>query len=299
MLQRFRPGPSLQEQVEQLGLLADLTGRWSGRGYNLISLPDFDSQPPSTGPKPFRVLLSATHETLELEPIGAHVPNRGSESQAAPTTGQPDITIFGLRYLQRINDVDSHEPLHIENGFWLNVPSSAIPKEDPSIVRQGSIPHGSSILAQGKAFESPNGKPQFATLDSTPQRNPAGAALSSAYLAPLTNATLPPRITNKDAVKNPNVVLADAIQPLIEHITHTTVLTISSKTAGGVLNIPFLQNVTNNNAAATAVEATFWIETVEPDQGHPFQLLQYSQTVTLNFLGIDWPHISVATLYRQ
>jgi len=100
-------------------------------------------------------------------------------------------------------------------------------------------------------------------------------------------------------VNNPNVVLADAIQPFIEHLAATTVLTVSSKTAGGVLNIPFLQNATNNNAAATAVEATFWIETVQPQRGHPFQVLQYSQTVTLNFLGIDWPHISVATLYRQ
>ena len=72
-------------------------------------------------------------------------------------------------------------------------------------------------------------------------------------------------------------------------------------------NIPFLgtanpaqpSNPTNANAFVLQSEATFWIETVQPDQGHPFQLLQYSQTVTLNFLGIDWPHISVATLYRQ
>jgi hypothetical protein len=299
MLTRFRPGPSLNEQAEHLGLLAALAGRWSGGGFNLISLPDFDSTPPSTGPKPFRTLLSATHETLEFTPIGANVPNRGSQLQSNTADGQPDITIFGLRYLQRINDADSHEPLHIENGFWLNVPSSKIPKEDASVVRQGSIPHGSSILAQGNAFQSPNGKPAFATLDSTPQRNPPGAALGSGYLQPLTDATLPAHITNKDAVKNPNVVLADAIKPFSEHLKSTTVLTVSSKTAGGVLNIPFLQNTTSNNAAATSVEATFWIETVQPDSGHSFEVLQYSQIVTLNFLGIDWPHISVATLFRQ
>ncbi|HEY3598104.1 MAG TPA: heme-binding protein [Paraburkholderia sp.] len=280
-------------------MLAGLAGRWSGQGFNLISLPDFDSTPPSTGNKPFRTLLSATHETLEFTPIGANVPNRGSQLQGSATAGQRDIAIFGLRYLQRVNNADSHEPLHIENGFWLNVPTSAIPQENASVVRQGSIPHGSTILAQGTAFPSSTGKPVFAALDSTPQRNPQGAPLSDTYLAPLAQASLPPRITNKEAVKNPNVVLAEAIQPFADHLKGTTVLSISSKTTGGVLNIPFLQNATNNNAAATAIEATFWIETVEPDAGHSFEVLQYSQTVTLNFLGIDWPHISVATLFRQ
>ena len=27
--------------------------------------------------------------------------------------------------------------------------------------------------------------------------------------------------------------------------------------------------------------------------------LQYTQKIILNFLGIDWPHISVATLVKQ
>jgi hypothetical protein len=27
--------------------------------------------------------------------------------------------------------------------------------------------------------------------------------------------------------------------------------------------------------------------------------VQYTQTVILHFLGIDWPHISVATLTKQ
>ncbi len=27
--------------------------------------------------------------------------------------------------------------------------------------------------------------------------------------------------------------------------------------------------------------------------------LQYTQTIILNFLGINWPHISVATLLKQ
>jgi hypothetical protein len=47
------------------------------------------------------------------------------------------------------------------------------------------------------------------------------------------------------------------------------------------------------------LDATFWIETVQQPDGSTFLQLQYTQTVLLNFLGIDWPHISVATLTKQ
>ena len=59
-----------------LGPLADLAGTWVGSGFNLISLPDFDSKPPSTGPRAFRLKLNATIETLQFIPIGGAVPNR-------------------------------------------------------------------------------------------------------------------------------------------------------------------------------------------------------------------------------
>lgn len=43
-----------------------------------------------------------------------------------------------------------------------------------------------------------------------------------------------------------------------------------------------------------SVNATFWLETIE---GNPaIQQLQYAQTVLLNFNGLSWPHITVATL---
>jgi hypothetical protein len=51
-----------------LGPLADLAGTWVGGGFNLISLPDFDSRPPSTGPRAFRLKLNATIETLQFIP---------------------------------------------------------------------------------------------------------------------------------------------------------------------------------------------------------------------------------------
>ena len=39
------------EFARDLGPLTELAGTWAGGGFNVISLPDFDSHPPSTGPK--------------------------------------------------------------------------------------------------------------------------------------------------------------------------------------------------------------------------------------------------------
>jgi hypothetical protein len=77
-------------------------------------------------------------------------------------------------------------------------------------------------------------------------------------------------------------------------ITHTEVLIISTHPHGGVQNIPFV--VSNANPAS--VSAVFWIETVKPTSGPTFMQLQYTQTVLLNFLGLSWPHVSVATLKK-
>jgi hypothetical protein len=65
---------------------------------------------------------------------------------------------------------------------------------------------------------------------------------------------------------------------------------------GGVENIPFL----TTNANAATVLATFWIEKVKHPSGFGhFLQLQYVQTVLLNFLGLSWPHVSVATLVKH
>ena len=42
--------------------------------------------------------------------------------------------------------------------------------------------------------------------------------------------------------------------------------------------------------------AIFWVETVTNPDGSTFEQLQYTQRVLLNFNGLSWPHISVATL---
>jgi nucleoid-associated protein YgaU len=72
---------------------------------------------------------------------------------------------------------------------------------------------------------------------------------------------------------------------------------------GGLANTAFLQGSPNEapNAQAALVRATFWIETLVDlvADGPDFHQLQYTQTVLLNFTGLSWPHITVATFLRS
>jgi hypothetical protein len=274
--------------LSQLGPLRELSGTWVGRGFNLISLPDFDNP---QGPRPFRLKLNATHEILEFTHIGGNVPNRGSQ-------GQTDINIFGLTYLQRVSDAQTNGAMHIEPGLWLHVPGSTVPSQPPTVVRQGSIPHGTSVLAQGAVIPTVNGGPLIHAVDSTPF-NAAGPITNPVYLAPFSDPPLPPGF-RPPFLKNPNLALQDAI--IGQTIARTEVLSVSTKVSGtptfhggGLVNIPFLVS----NANATQLDAIFWIETVQQPDGTEFLQLQYTQTVILSFLNISWPHISVATLVKQ
>jgi hypothetical protein len=91
-------------------------------------------------------------------------------------------------------------------------------------------------------------------------------------------------------------------------VIRTTVLTITSDTSaqnsvpnsgGGADNIAFLEGTGSppvGNAKVSRVTATFWIERVRGPLGHEFDQLQYAQRVLLDFKGLSWPHITVATL---
>jgi hypothetical protein len=70
----------------------------------------------------------------------------------------------------------------------------------------------------------------------------------------------------------------------------------ASLPGGGTANIAFLKGTTHSNANAAHVTATFWLR---PSRQTRTRLLQYSQLVLLNFNGISWPHITVATLHKQ
>jgi hypothetical protein len=262
----------------QLGPLTELPGTWVGSGFTVIWLPVYQGNPN------FRLKLNATSETLTTMKIGADIPNRGSI--------QPDLHFLGVHYLQLVSDAATHGQLHIEPGMWLNLPPGpANPNPNESFVaRLASIPHGNALLAQGRTYQRV--KPSIPIENTMP-----GPPVPPEAPGMLNNAVLPSGIPPGSA-RNPNRVLWKAISG--QKITRTVVLEIATDFAtqppsGGINNIAYIER----NANATRMSATFWIETVRQRDGSLTLQLQYSQKVILSFDGIDWPHVSVATLVQQ
>lgn len=286
----FRARGPVKDTAAELGPLAELPGNWHGSGFNLIARPDFQ------GGNDIFLELNATTEVLKFDTIGGPIPNRGS--------AQDDIAIFGVHYLQQISDPNLGG-IHIEPGIWLNVPATTNPVGPQSVVRLATIPHGNALLAQGEAAVSP-GPPIFQPANTVPfpiGTPPPASGTPNGFpeydlSAPNNFRTNPPPV-GQATVTNPNTLLASAIAG--QTITSTTRLVIGTLPTlapdgnGGIENIPFV--VTNADVAQ--VSAIFWIETVEHLSGHgTFLQLQYTQTVILNFLGLSWPHVSVATLIK-
>ena len=297
----LRTPPHLE--INNLGLLRDLLGTWSGTGFNVIWRPH--RQKAGDPPNQDRFLeLNVTEETIQFEEIPGNIPNRGFL--------QDDINMFGLTYLQQISDHNvkiGGKPagLHIEPGIWAKVPSTNDPAEPETVVRMASIPHGTTILAQGKAFDV-NGPPQIADTNILPFALPNGSPIHfpEQILATPTAFRSPPAQlagVTQAMVDNPNSVLKAVIAG--QTIIATTVLIISTDPTpvdgGGTANTAFLVGTADGpNAKATKVTAVFWLETVKGEGGHSnFLQLQYTQTVFLDFNGVRWPHVTVATLHKK
>ena len=317
----FKPLPPLANAthfpfpviLNPLGPLADLPGTWTGSGFNQIwrpfhaPNPPIPNQPPPPAGQDRFLELNLTQETLTFETISGPIPNRGLL--------QADMNMFGLTYLQQISDRNVKDAqghgagLHIEPGIWVSVPPTANPVEGPTVCRMASIPHGTTILAQGTSF-AVNGPPVFTAADITPFRigqptqkikfPESNLAVPTAFRSP------PPQIAGitQGMVDNPNSVLQAAIAG--QTITHTIVLVVSSDPVapvigGGTANTAFLQGAAGGpNAQATHVTSTFWLEVVKGQAGQAdFHQLQYTQTVLLNFNGLSWPHVTVGTLKRN
>jgi hypothetical protein len=279
----FRAVPDRAALATELGPLNDLPGRWSGSGFNLIARPDFQQ-----GNDIF-LELNLTSETLQFTTIGSPIPNRGSSEN--------DIFLRGVTYLQQISDAKTNGALHIEPGIWLHVPAAGATAA--SVARLACIPHGDAVCAVGTS--AVEGKPDIAPVNTVPF--PIGGATPDTgtkndfpeynLAAPSqfrTDAALLADIT-QDMVNDPTVVLRHALHN--QTITETQVLFVTTHQGGGVSNIPFVTQQAN----AAFVNATFWIETVQGPNG-PFLQLQYVQTVLLDFGGLNWPHVSVATLLK-
>lgn len=283
---RFDQVASLQAKVKvkapvtpapSLGPLAAFTGNFSGNGFNTIFRPDSAVTPtplpiPAGGDNVLE--LNLTQETLSFGASLGSVPNRGTGPQA-------DAFLNGVPYLQTISDITTRGEsvgIHFEPGMWIIVPTTTNPAEGVSLCRMASIPHGTTIAAQG-TFTTIAGKPTIPPVDITPfgrgggglVRFPSQTAANNATARipqDLSSPTLSGPIT-QTMLDDPNSVLRDHIAS--QKIISTTIITIATGPAaplfgGGTDNIAFLRGDptgTNSNADSISMTATFWIETVE------------------------------------
>jgi hypothetical protein len=178
------------------------------------------------------------------------------------------------------------------------------------VARLANIPHGTSLVAQGTALPPITTAPNIAAVSITPfgiapPHKPVPFPESNlAILTPFrTDPEDIPRVT-QPMVDDPNTVLRLGLEG--KNVISTVTLKIStqplipSSSGGGTSNIAFLQGAAGGpNASAAQVDAIFWLETLEEPDGRILHQLQYTQTVLLNFNGLSWPHVSVATLIKQ
>lgn len=302
----FRAGGSMTAQSTDLGLLADLPGRWEGKGFNLIARPA--KQGIASNPT-FFLELNGTRETLEFTAISGDIPNRGDI--------EPTILLHGVHYLQTVMDCEDGSFIHKEPGLWVHVPPTA-ENTSETYVRQATIPHGNSLVAQSTFFTQVNSGPvidpvisfPFPVTDPIPGLNDVTHAVTtnqdylSPYLTdPLPDDCLPAGLVAADTIKDPTLVLKAQIAK--QNILETKVIAITTSFPSSLANSPPVQGIVNipfvvRNANTTQMDAIFWIEKV----AHPtfpnrqFMQLQYVQRVILDFAGLHWPHVSVATLIK-
>ncbi len=261
--------------------LAQFQGAYAGNGFNLIFRPrsDTDQTPlpikpgSDAGPNDNILELNLTTEQLTFgEPLGK-IPNRG-------LFGQPDIDIAGFPYLQTVQDVtnpdtgkgDRVKPIgiHFEPGMWLKVPEANFhPKDTASVVRMASIPHGTTVNAQGLVPARANtantvlggvtGGPNIDDVDTTPFKigNPDARVTKTFNNMDANNQEtfrIPQnlekfnekgtKLITTDIIKNPNLVLKNAIKG--QKITETISFEVSTGppaavlNGGGTANISFL-----------------------------------------------------------
>ena len=276
-----------------LGVLSNFTGNFAGHGFNMIFRPNSGPPTTTTFPNPVQpappaapsenvLELNLTTETLSFSaPLGS-VPNRGLQ-------GQNDIFLNGVPYTQVINDVANPATgkadgkpigIHFESGLWMHIPpTTADPIIGETLVRMGSIPHGTTINAQCLApTSSTKGTPNIPAVDMTPFV--IGGNRKIPFISQTASNTDTPRLP-QDLTKfiaagtitqailiDPNTVLRNA--NVGKTIVETTTFTVSTtptapELGGGTANIAFLRgnNSAGPNANAVQMSATFWIEKVE------------------------------------
>lgn len=269
------------ELDELYGPLSGLIGIWSGnKGVNLIAVPNQKGD--------FTLLVAPYSETLTITAISSPTPNRGLTSIEQIPTLMYTLSIY--------NSIDN-SLMHVENGVW-EVLDPAI-NSGFNLARIGTVPHGDALLALGKSSFT-KGKP---VIDPDFNASPTGGLPGRFGYTDVYDATPVPGFQ----CRFPNRYLIDYLAQQEKNgqmVMETTTLPVSTLNRGGITNIPSV----NNNAKATQLDATFWIETVlDKAAGHTFQQLQYSQNTVIDFpvtgspagQTIHWPHVNVNTLVKQ
>ena len=284
---------------DALGPLQQLPGVWSnladlaGRGWNMIALP-FIKEGSSIN---YRLLVNQYNEELKFSLVDKGVPNRGIGLDKQANTDQFVATLDYDQSVTQIAATDFPEsgkagpsplPIHHEPGLFLHMTN--LSTEGFDIARLGSVPHGNSVLALGKAT-SFDGAPDIPNESGLPL---GFNNLDNPYLAPykhfhdnLFKGIFDPTVPN-DLLKEANAGV---------DIVKTTELAFDSTIeSGGISNIPFIKK----HADATKMNAKFWIQELaqKDSNGNPILRLQYTQTVILDFFGIEWPHVSINTLQK-
>ncbi|KAF5712427.1 hypothetical protein FMUND_8522 [Fusarium mundagurra] len=164
-----------------LDVLDKFTGTFKGFGFNTIFRPLSRNpktitrfpKPPTDSSTSNLLQLNLTGETQVFsEVLLEHVPNRGLFDQA-------DIDLIGRPYTQSIVDAmpdengnfsDNPPVIHFEPGLWMRVPQvEDMPELAASFCRMGSIPHGTTINAQGfEPARTSKGAPDIDPTDITP-----------------------------------------------------------------------------------------------------------------------------------
>lgn len=260
------------------GNLDGLAGHWQGaNGFNMIAVPDQKGN--------FELLVAPYTETLIINKVPATTPNRGLQViENIPT----------LQYSTTITVLNVGSLMHVEGGFWeLSDPAL---NDGFDVFRIASVPHGNAVEAMGTSSKAA-GRPD---IDVTLSGLPTGALPAIfGYIDPYTGNPVYPAFSPE----HPNKTLVAYLDEQEKQgltVTETVTLQVSTTNKGGISNIASMQGP----VTPTRMDATFWIETLQDQQGHIYRQLQYSQVVLLEFpvksdqpgQTIVWPHINVNTL---
>jgi hypothetical protein len=282
-----------------LGIALDkLVGTFTGQGLNMIFRPR--NGPDATGTRDNLLEYDLTEETLQFlsRNVLKDVPNRGFGSQ-------PDVNLRGIPYQQNVANVLDpvtvqansalKTDIHFEQGLFIRTPALKNPAIGATISRMGSIPHGTTINAQGldPTAEKP-GKPTIPPRSIVPfgarpphTPVPAGTFANMTYENNVPDLRIPAKFPPGAAItkaifNDPTEILRqnNDKKNIDSHIEFTvsTVETLAQP-GGGTANIGFLtgpgapvtlsdsstvftHDATTSNANAIKMEATFWISKV-------------------------------------